>query len=330
MKILVINFGGIGDEILFLPAIDALKETYPDAKITLALEPRSKSVNLLTDHINDVITVKIKGKRWFFDILKLILKAYNGNYDMVIGSGGNKFISIIMFLTGIKKRYGYDTGRLSRWLLTKAIKLNKNQYAAEMYFDLVKDIVNDNSKKIIPNIKVFEVMKEPNSVLIHPGVSKVSIKKKIQKTLSAEKWAELIDLLSWHGKKVILVGGPDDKEIITKIKRLVHTNNYKDLTQEQMNLYDLAVLISSAEKFVCSDSAPMHIAVGVKTKTYAIFGPTDYKKLIPDDELITPVLAKDSCQNKPCLWTKRKTTCETCDCLDINMQQLALMINKND
>lgn len=328
-KILVINFGGIGDEILFLPAIDALKKTYPDAKITLALEPRSKSINLLTDNINDVITVKIKGKRWFFDILKLIIKAYNGNYDMVVGSGANKFISIIMFLTGIKKRYGYDTGRLSRFLLTKAVKLHKNQYAAQMYYDLVRDITENENTKIIPNIRVFEVIKEPNTVLIHPGVSKISIKKKIQKSITAEKWAELIDLLSWHGKKVILIGGPDDKETVTKIKRLVHTNNYKDMTQENLNLYDLAVLISSAEKFVCADSAPMHIAVGVKTKTYAIFGPTDYKKLIPDDELITPVLAKDSCPNKPCLWAKRKTTCKTCECLDINMQQLALLINEN-
>ena len=43
-KILMINFGGIGDEILFLPAISSLKKEYPNAKITLVLEPRSKSV----------------------------------------------------------------------------------------------------------------------------------------------------------------------------------------------------------------------------------------------------------------------------------------------
>ena len=43
-KILVINFGGIGDEILFLPTIISLKKEFPNAKITLALEPRSKSI----------------------------------------------------------------------------------------------------------------------------------------------------------------------------------------------------------------------------------------------------------------------------------------------
>ena len=36
-KILAVNFGGIGDEILFLPALISLKKEFPDAKITLAL-----------------------------------------------------------------------------------------------------------------------------------------------------------------------------------------------------------------------------------------------------------------------------------------------------
>ena len=42
-KVLLINFGGIGDEILFFPTIKSVKQTYPNAKIYLALEKRSKS-----------------------------------------------------------------------------------------------------------------------------------------------------------------------------------------------------------------------------------------------------------------------------------------------
>ena len=49
MNILAINFGGIGDEIFFLPTLISLKKEYPNSKITLALEPRSKSVKDLTD-----------------------------------------------------------------------------------------------------------------------------------------------------------------------------------------------------------------------------------------------------------------------------------------
>jgi len=329
MKILMINFGGIGDEILFLPTIKSLKNKYPDSKITLAVEPRSKSIVTLTDDIDDVITVKIKGKRRFFDILKLILKTRTQKYDMAVASGGNKLISVILFLTGIKERYGYDTGRLSRLLLTKAIKLNKNQYAANMYHDLVSSLIEQSQTEIVPEIDVFKVQKESNTVLIHPGVSQMSIKKGIVKTISAEKWAELIDLIAWYGKKVILVGGPDDVECIEKIKQTVKTTNYKDLSNQPMSLNDLAVLISSVEKFVCSDSAPMHLAVAVKTKTYAIFGPTNPKRLMPENELVTPVLADDDCPLKPCLWDKKSKTCKHCNCLNIDLKKLAVLITKN-
>ena len=42
MKILFITFGGLGDEILFLPTLISLKKEFPNDKITLALEQRSK------------------------------------------------------------------------------------------------------------------------------------------------------------------------------------------------------------------------------------------------------------------------------------------------
>ena len=61
-RILAINFGGLGDEILFLPTLISLKKEFPHAKITLALEPRSKSIQQLTDVIDDVILVDLKNK----------------------------------------------------------------------------------------------------------------------------------------------------------------------------------------------------------------------------------------------------------------------------
>ena len=61
-KILAINFGGIGDEILFLPTLISLKKEFPNAKITLALEPRSKSIKDLTNIIDELILVDIKNK----------------------------------------------------------------------------------------------------------------------------------------------------------------------------------------------------------------------------------------------------------------------------
>lgn len=319
-KILAINFGGIGDEIFFLPTLISLKKEFPDSEITLALEPRSKGIKYLTNVIDDLILVDVKGKNKYIEMLKLLLKARAGKFDMVISSGGNKLISILLFLTGIKERYGYNTGKISSMLLTHAVSLNKNQYACSMYHDLIRSITSYNTK--LPQIKVEKREVVANSVLIHPGVSKMSVQKKCIKTVPPKVWAEVIDLLVAEGKKVMLTGGPDDQDCIKEILENVRTQNFENLYGTTKNLNELAQLISSAEKFLCSDSAPLHIAVALGVKTYPIFGPTDDKTLVPQTPMVVPIKADDKCELKPCLWAKRMTTCKKLDCLKISPSKI--------
>ena len=319
-NILVINFGGIGDEIFFLPTLISLKKQFPDAKITLALEPRSKGIKELSNVIDEMIFVDVKSGGKYSEMFKLLIKARSGHFDLVVSSGGNKLISILLFLTGIKVRCGYNTGILSKLLLTYAVPLNKKQYACAMYHDLIRNLTDINTE--LPEIDVQCREKISNSVLIHPGVSKLSVQKGCIKTVGAEVWAKVIDLLVSEGKKVMLVGGPDDNECIEAILKTVKTQNFENLYGKTKNLQDLAGLISSAEKFLCSDSAPLHIAVALKTKTYAIFGPTDSDALIPKNDYAAPVKAKDNCPLKPCLWARRQTTCEKLDCLKITPEQI--------
>lgn len=325
-NILAINFGGIGDEIFFLPTLISLKKSFPNAKITLALEPRSKSITDLTDIIDDIILTDIKGKNKYFELLKLIFKTYGKNFDLIISSGSNKFIPIILFLTGIKERCGYNSGKLSKIFLTHAAKLNKKQYACAMYHDLIKDLTDINT--LLPEINIKKVEPIENSILIHPGVSKLSIQKGCIKTITPQVWAKTIDLLVNQGKDVSLIGGPDDKDCIETILKTVKSTNFKNLYGTTKNLKDLANLISKSEKFICSDSAPLHIAVAIGTKTYVIFGPTNAQTLIPKTENVIPIMANDNCPYKPCLWEKRQTTCDSLDCLNITPEEIVKIISE--
>ena len=88
-RILAINFGGLGDEILFLPALISLKKEFPYAKITLALEPRSKAIQQLSDVVDDVILVDLKRKNKYIELFGLVTKAIFGDFQMVIASGAN-------------------------------------------------------------------------------------------------------------------------------------------------------------------------------------------------------------------------------------------------
>ena len=87
---------------------------------------------------------------------------------------------------------------------------------------------------------------------------------------------------------------------------------------------DLARITKKAEVLICSDSAPMHIGVAVGTKTLALFGPTDEKKLLPVSEKFIAI--KNNADCRPCLWDKRQTTCERLDCLKIDLDEVVKLI----
>ena len=183
-----------------------------------------------------------------------------------------------------------------------------------MYHELAKPVTNIETQ--LPELSIQKKPTMPNSILIHPGVSKLSVEKGMIKTIPAEQWADIVKKLSNKGKKVFLIGGPDDKECIEKITQIVPPKKYENLYGTTKSLKDLAELISSAEKFLCSDSAPLHIAVSLGVKTFAIFGSTDDKKLIPQNESTIAIKNNCDCPLKPCLWERRQTTCEKLFCLD--------------
>lgn len=320
-KILLINFGGIGDEILFLPVIQAVRNCYPESKITLCLESRSSAFLKLTNLVDNFFFADIKTKNKYFEMLKLYFKALFGGYNLVISSGSSPLISLMVFFTGIRERVGFSTSSLSKKLLTHPVKLNTNQYAANMYFDLAKPITQSDFALPKIDVDINEII--PNSVIIHPGVSKISVAKNIIKIFDASVWAELIKKLLEKGKKVYLAGGPDDEQCIEKIRENLKDtdlSNFTDMYGKTKNIYDLAKLIKSSEVLICSDSAPMHIGVATDTKTIAIFGPTNEKKLLPESDKFIAI--KNNAECRPCLWDKRQTTCQELKCLEIDIDNI--------
>ena len=227
MNILLVNFGGIGDEILFLPTIQTLKEEFKDAKITLALEPRSASIQHLTDIIDGVLKVDIKanGILKYINILKFLCSVWKKKFDILVISGSSPLVAVLAFLTGIKRRIGYKSKTSN--LLTDEVELNKNQYAGKMYHDLVAPLSKIEYKN--PQIKLemkYIMPFEGDFTLIHPGVSKMSLVKNILKCPDENFWRNLIINLLEMDKKVVLAGGPDDREIIEKLANIKHKNLY--------------------------------------------------------------------------------------------------------
>ncbi|MBY0358137.1 MAG: glycosyltransferase family 9 protein [Candidatus Obscuribacterales bacterium] len=316
MKMLAINFGGLGDEVLFLPTLKSIRAEHQDWHITLLTEPRSRSITQLTDLIDSNICFDIKKKPLllsdYVDLVKLIRQ---GKYDLVLSSGSSPQVAALLFLSGIPRRIGYDSGPLSRFLLTSAVPLNKNQYAGYMYHDLVHglDITLDPepptitiTKEAQERMSAFIAAAKPTAatkhrVLIHPGSSLLALQKGIDKTWSAANWSELIKQLLAEQCQVILAGGPDDEACIAAITAELNLSG--SLAEAFINAYgktksvcDLAALMQLSDLIVCVDSAPMHIAAGLQKRVVALFGPTEPDKLLLQSDRV--VALRDQSTNQ--------------------------------
>jgi ADP-heptose:LPS heptosyltransferase len=315
-KLLAINFGGIGDEILFLPFLKTVRANYPEHEICLLLEPRSKSVAEITDTIDKIKTFDIKKRPLLVsDLIDLLGIIKEGEFDLVVSSGSSPLVSLLLFLSGIKERIGYDSGLFSWIFLTSVAPLNRFQYAANMYHDLALGLgLSDPPKP--PQIVVSEQnVKRVRSLLnggttgsgskvvvIHPGASRLSVEKGIIKTWAVKNWVYLINkLLGEKNIHVVIAGGPDDQESITEILAQLDGQSKKRENGSQLtnfygktkSLADLAALINLSDLLICVDSAPMHLGVALNKNLIALFGPTEPKKLLPQDSRFTVIKAND-------------------------------------
>ena len=327
-RILLINFGGIGDEILFFPVIETLRYAYPHAYLSILVEPRCH--NLMDHHyfIDEVLTFDIKHRKSPGDLLDLLTLIRGNEADMVISSGGSSLVAPLLFLSGASYRVGYDAGRFPG-LLTHRAPLNKAQYAANMYHDLLNPLGLARAN-VVPQTSLPTIVKHwshqwlstqdlttgdhvKDYVLIHPGVSLMSKEKQLIKSWERNRWCQLIQRLLKEGTPVVLAGGPDDAEEVNYITARIQHPLFKVAYGHTRDLYQLGGLIEAAGVTVCVDSAPMHLAIALQSPLVAIFGPTDENKLVPKDARYQVVKHDVSC--RPCLWETRNTTCATLDCL---------------
>lgn len=338
-RLLFIHPGGLGDVILVLPALKELKEHLGENwKIDLLVEKRAYAGSLelfsMNQLINEVKVFDFKSKYAILHFSDLIAKVRG--YNTVISSGSSPIVSILLFLSGAKQRVGFKS-KLN-FLLTASAKLNTNQYAAQMLWELSQALTQKSIKeKAIPQIKLpnraipVDGLARKRYLLLHPGVSVLSIIKRIKKTPGSLFWSDLINQLDSKLKntdiKIVLVAGPDERETIKEIlaKCKSAPRNLIDLSDRSFTIPELSQLIENSLAFVCADSAPLHLGVSVGANIVALFGPTDPNKLLPNSQdyslqnegrTLSVVKVKNLlCQ--PCLWNRRSQSCGLPICVDL-------------
>ncbi len=323
-RILVVNFGGIGDELLFFPVIQSLREAYPSSHITALVEPRCQGIMAFNPAVDEVLTLEVKARRSVGEFLRTVLELRKRRFDLAIASGRSPVMPLMLLMAGARFRVGYDASRLA-WTLTERVPLNSQQYAGQMYYDLVRPWIGIPFR--LPQVALqaadrewaraflgeHGVSADEPLVVFHPGTSQVALRKGIIKTWEASRWAELARRLSAQGTRLVLAGGPDDGEAVAAIQQHLEVPMIVAHGKTR-SLGQMAALLAEASVLVSVDSAPLHLGVAVGTPTVAIFGPTDPSKLLPGGTPHQAVhVSQLSC--RPCLWDRRSTSCEALSCL---------------
>lgn len=297
MRILALVPGGIGDQILFLPTIQDIKQFYPNAQIDAIVEPRSLGAYRVCKYFHDKslrpIKFDYKDRNSMADFANLLGILRDGEYDAVVSLGQRSVVGFLLWLTGIPTRIGYS-GNGSDRFLTNPVPLKTEQYAAAMYHDLLQgfDItcpVPELSVTLLKeDLKWAETeqktlgISESGYILIHGGSSQMALTKGLNKLYPVEKWLEILRSLqeSQPQLPIVAVKGPEDEEFVSQLVQSFPSVK----TISPPDIGKLAATIAGANLMICTDSAPMHLAVAVKTYTIALFGPTDPKKLLPENE----------------------------------------------
>lgn len=292
MRILALVPGGIGDQVLFFPTLDDLRGRYPEAEIDVVVEPRSTAAYRVSKSHDKVIPFDFKDTNGPADWGNLLGIIRDREYDVAMSLGRRWGVGFLLWLTGIPVRIGYAASP-GKIFLSSPVELASDQYAAAMYHDLVKGLgitaTCPDLKISVPTADITWAeaeqerlgIKESGYVLIHGGSSKRAQNLGINKIYPVKQWQQVIKDLQTRQPNlpVAIVKGPDDSVFVDAIVALCPTIKVISPT----DIGKLAAIIAGANLMLCTDSAPMHLAVAVGTYTIALFGPTDPQRLLPNN-----------------------------------------------
>jgi ADP-heptose:LPS heptosyltransferase len=292
MRILALVPGGIGDQILFFPTLDNLSGHYPEAEIDVVVEPRSTAAYRVSKSVNKVIPFDFKDTNGPADWGNLLGIIRDKEYDIAMSLGRRFGVGFLLWLTGIPTRIGYAAGA-GKFFLSNPVELNQNQYAAAMFHDLVTGLnITDACPDLVINVPKADIdwaeaeqqrlgIKDSGYVLIHGGASQLDRTTEIDRIYPAKQWQQIVKDLQTRKPElpVVLVQGSEVDAFVSSIQAIspdVKVINPTDIGK-------LAATIAGANLFLCTNSAPMQLAVAVGTYTIALFGPSDPQKLLPNN-----------------------------------------------
>ncbi len=317
-RILVIKLGAVGDVILSVPSLRTLRNTFPNALISVLAGSDARSILKKCPYIDDIILYDRKGKdktiKGFIKAAGIIRRKA---FDMSIDLQNNRKTHFIAWSGGVSRRFGYNNNKLG-FLINNKLKYLKIAVGPveEQFRVLRKAGINTvgASKRLeiwpgredsiyVDNLLKNEWVRENQSVV---GLN-------IGSSWKTKRWplkyfAKLSDMLAAKDIRVVITGSKGEIDLAKKIIDM--TNSKVINVVGRTTITQLASLIKRCNIFITGDSAPMHVASSMGVNFVALFGPTDPRKHFePVDK---GIVIKKELTCSPCY----KSVCKKLYCME--------------
>lgn len=300
-NILVIDFGQLGDVVLSLPALRAIREKFPQARITVAVGKPGAPVIDLSGYADATIVVDRVALRdgskalALFRIGKIVKQVRRARFDFVIDLHSLSETNLLGFLSGAAHRlYARRPGRsldiLSNFHPKPPVEDNRpTKHAIDRYLDVLIPLGIKNAPRV-PRLptrsdsdasieQMLEKEKANTNVPLvglfpgagHPG-----------RRWPLARFSELAErLVRNDGVRIVIFAGPEEREMVREIKT---TFPRRTIIFDKLTIPQLASALARLSVFVSNDTGPMHIATAVSTSVVALLDRPTPNSFIPIEE----------------------------------------------
>jgi heptosyltransferase I len=339
VNILFVKLGSIGDVVHTLPALAAVREALPRARISWAVDRRSAEIireNPLIDRLIEVDTRALRKGRVVSEILPRVREQFRllrrERFDVAMDLQGLIKSAAIAKLSGAKKRCGFSLSGLrepaARIFMNCSVEIpeqvhviRKNLLLASGALGLALDAGEPRFPIFTDESHVREAEAISGGVggefaLLNPGGGWVT------KLWPAENFGRLADAL-WErfGLRSIVTAGPGEEHLGA---RAISASRSGAAIAAQPSLKGFYELARRASVYVGGDTGPTHIAVAAATPVVGLFGPTEWWRN-------GSPRADDICVERfdiHCRTACHRRTCSAWICLDIGVEAVVAAVKK--
>jgi lipopolysaccharide heptosyltransferase II len=293
--VLLIQLGDIGDVVLTLPCLRALRQHLPQADIIIAVREKAKELIEDCPWVSGVISINTE-KRPLSQGIAHQINFFSGvrryHFDLAIDMRRGTRGAVLAFLSGARQRVGFYSYKKGLWrnrLFSHLVSPEKrpDQYMAEYYLGLLKQY-DLNTKNTIPELPIsYEkqqqataFFKEEGIPIDRPVVALHPFSLWHYKEWGIEKFSRLADWICQEFKlPVVIIGSNGERERAERIERMSEHHIFNLAGKTPLNM--LGAIIQVCRLLIGIDSAGIHIATAVGTPTVSIFGPSLFPAWAP-------------------------------------------------